>query len=59
MTDSDSSDLVPENPLSGNNTDCSDDVTMRDGTAVPTDENAECFFFCNGKYSDDKRGEEW
>ncbi|KAL3283489.1 hypothetical protein HHI36_006629 [Cryptolaemus montrouzieri] len=29
----------------------SDDVAMRDETAV-------CFF-CNGKYSDDKSGEEW
>jgi len=43
---------------SGNNTDSSDDVGMRNEAAAPAEEDAECFF-CNGKYSEDKRGEEW
>ncbi|KAL3279880.1 hypothetical protein HHI36_017386, partial [Cryptolaemus montrouzieri] len=61
MTDSDryaSSDPNPENPLFANNTDFSDDVAMRDETAVPFDDDAE-FSFYNGKHSDDKRGEGW
>ena len=41
-----------------NNTDSSDDVAMRDETAIPSNEDADCFF-CKGKYSEDKRGEEW
>ncbi|CAH2086719.1 unnamed protein product [Euphydryas editha] len=57
MTGSDSSDLNP-GATSGNNSDSSDDIITRDETAVPTDEDAECFF-CNGKYHEDKRGEEW
>ncbi|KAL3266317.1 hypothetical protein HHI36_010495 [Cryptolaemus montrouzieri] len=55
MSNSDLSDPNPENPLSGNNTDSSDDVAMRDENAVPTDEDADCFF-CHGKYSDEKGG---
>ncbi|XP_047026166.1 MFS-type transporter clz9-like [Helicoverpa zea] len=57
VTDSDSSDPDP-GVISGNNTDSSDGAATRDETAVPTDEDAECFY-CNGKYSEDKRGEEW
>ncbi|KAJ8710642.1 hypothetical protein PYW08_009157 [Mythimna loreyi] len=57
VTDSDSSDPDP-GVISGNNTDSSDGAATRDETAVPTDEDAECFF-CNGKYSEDKGGEEW
>ena len=53
ITESESSDSNP-----GNNTDSSDDIAMRNESAVPTDEDAQCFF-CNGKYSEDKRGEEW
>ncbi|CAF4948045.1 unnamed protein product [Pieris macdunnoughi] len=32
------------------------DIATRNETAIPTDEDAECFF-SNGKYSEDKRGE--
>ncbi|KAL3286116.1 hypothetical protein HHI36_000629 [Cryptolaemus montrouzieri] len=49
MTDRDSSDPNPGKPLSGNNTDSADDVAMRDETAFPTDEDAECFF-CKAIY---------
>lgn len=56
ITESESSDSNPA--VYGNYTDSSDDIAMRNESAVPTDEDAECFF-CNGKYSEDKRGEEW
>nr|CAH7747809.1 unnamed protein product [Callosobruchus chinensis] len=41
------------------NTDSSADIpTNTAETQIPTEEDAECFF-CDGKYSEDREGEEW
>nr|CAH7736079.1 unnamed protein product [Callosobruchus chinensis] len=41
------------------NTDSSADIpTNTADTQIPTEEDAECFF-CDGKYSEDREGEEW
>lgn len=43
MTESEPSNSNPC-VISGNNADSSDQVAMRNGDAVPTEEDAECFF---------------
>lgn len=54
MTDIDSSDPDPS-AMSGSSTDSSDIMATTNETELPTDEDVECFFFCNGKYSENIR----